>query len=97
MSCKFKKGLLEFTYIIKCLTPVNSSLVSLNFYKEFTMKKYFAILLFNSGIFLYGGNSVVVRDLVLLNNHTLDSGNYKDRNLYKIDNSSFGREFSFVM
>lgn len=58
------------------------------------MIKYFTILFFNAVIFLYGSESIIVKDLTLLNNPLLNSGNYKDGSLYKIYNLTFGREFS---
>ncbi len=57
------------------------------------MKKYFILFIFNTLMFLYGSESLMLKDLVLLNNPLLNSGKYRDSNLYKIYNFSFGREF----
>ena len=57
------------------------------------MKKYFILFIFNTLMFLYGSESLILKDLVLLNNPLLNSGKYRDSNLYKIYNFSFGREF----
>ncbi len=50
-------------------------------------------LLLSSPIF--AKDSLLYNELLLLNNPTLNSGHYRDKNLYKIDNYSIGRKFLF--
>jgi len=50
-------------------------------------------LLLSSSIF--AKDSLLYNELLLLNNPTLNSGHYRDKNLYKIDNYSIGRKFLF--
>ncbi len=59
------------------------------------MKKYTFIVLITLLSFTYAKDSLLLRELLLLNNPTLNNGHYKNSNLYSIDNYSIGRTFSF--
>lgn len=59
------------------------------------MKKIVLITILSLNSPIFAKDSLLYNELLLLNNPTLNSGHYKDKNLYKIDNYSIGRVFYF--